>query len=319
MSVRRYVRSVLRTCVACKKVCGKPYSIPDPPPLPKSRTRLTPPFTITGVDFTGALYVRTEGQEAKVYICLFTCANSQAIHLEVVNDLSLESFLLAFRRFVSRRSLPVTMISDNTSTYLSAASEIEQLIKSTTVQTTLQNRGTTWQFIPKGAPWYGGFWEWLIGLTKTTMKKVLGRTFVSLIDLQVLGRTFVSLIDLQTIVTEIEATINDRPLTYMSADVRDPEPLTPAHLLYGRRIVLLPHCTSDINDPDYGAPTAASLRTKVSLHAQVLQHFQHRWKQEYLTSLREHHRTWEGMNSVSRLVMSSLYMMTSQEGSGRWQ
>ena len=146
-----------------------------------------------------------------------------------------------------------------------------------------------------------------IGLTKTTMEKVLGRTFVSLIDLQ-------------TIVTEIEATINDCPLTYMSADVRDPEPLTPAHLLYGRQIVLLPHCTSDINDPDYGAPTAASLRTKVSLHAQVLQHFQHRWKQEYLTSLREHHRTM-GRNEqcVSRLVMSSLYMMTSQEGSGRWQ
>ena len=63
----------------------------------------------------------------------------------------------------------------------------------------------------------------------------------------------------------------------MSANVRDPEPLTPAHLLYGRRIVLLPHCTSDINDP----PTAASLRNRVSQHAQVLQHFQHRWKQEY--------------------------------------
>ena len=110
-----------------------------------------------GVDFTGAIYVRTEGQEAKVYICLFTCANSPAIHLEVVNDLSQESFLLAFRRFVSRRSLLVTMISDNASTYLSAASEIEQLIKSTTVQTTLQNRGRTRQFIPKRAPWYGGF------------------------------------------------------------------------------------------------------------------------------------------------------------------
>ena len=55
---------------------------------------------------------------------------------------------------------------------------------------------------------------------------------------KVLGRTFVSLIDLQTIVTEIEATLNDRPLIYMFANVRDPELLTPAHLLYGRRIVL---------------------------------------------------------------------------------
>ena len=281
ISARRYVRSVIRTCVTCRKVCGKPYSKPDPPPLPKSRAQLAPPFTVTGVDFTGTLYVRTKGEEAKAYICLFTCANSRAIHLEVVSDLSQESFLQAFRRFVSRRSLPVIMISDNATTYLSAASEIEQLMKSTTVQDTLQNKGTTWQFIPKRAPWYGGFWERLIGLTKTTLKKVLGRTFVSLTDLQ-------------TIVTEIEATLNDRPLTYISADVRDPEPLTPAHLLYGRRLVMLPYSTpddSEIKDPDYGVPTEANLRTRVSRHAQVLQHFQHHWKREYLTSLREHHKT----------------------------
>ena len=139
------------------------------------------------------------------------------------------------------------MISDNALTYLSAGSEIEQLIKLTTVKTTLQNRGTTWQFIP----WYGGFWKRLIGLTKTTMNKAMGRTCVSLIHLQ-------------TIVTEIEGTLNNRPLTYMSADVRDPEPLTPAHLLYGCQIVLLPHCTLDISDLDYGVATASNLQTRVS-------------------------------------------------------
>jgi hypothetical protein len=129
------------------------------------------------------------------------------------------------------------MISDNASTYLSAASEIEQLVKSTTVQDTLRYRGTTWQFIPKRAPWYGGFWERLIGLTKMTMKKVLGRTFVSLTSLQ-------------TIVTEIEAVLNDRPITHMSSDISDPEPLTPAHLLYGRRIVPLPYPTTDGSEID---------------------------------------------------------------------
>ena len=94
--------------------------------------------------------------EEKAYICLFICANMRAVHLEVVSDLTEESFLQAFRRFVSRRSLPATMISDNASTFLSAASEIEQLMNSTMVQDTLRNRGTTWKFIPKRAPWYGG-------------------------------------------------------------------------------------------------------------------------------------------------------------------
>jgi len=65
------------------------------------------PFEVTGVDFTGALYVCSSDGEQKVYICLFTCAVSRAAHLEIVNDLILECFLQAFiRRFTSRRSLP---------------------------------------------------------------------------------------------------------------------------------------------------------------------------------------------------------------------
>jgi len=88
------------------------------------------------------------------------------------------------------------MISDNASTYLAAANEIEQLMRSTVVQDDLRNRGTAWKFIPKRAPWYGGFWERLIGLTNMTLKKVLGRTFISLTGLQ-------------TIFTEIEAVLND--------------------------------------------------------------------------------------------------------------
>jgi len=88
------------------------------------------PFTITGIDFTGALYVRHNSIETKVYICLFTCATSRAIHLEVVTDLSVETFLLAFRRFASRRSLPKIVVSDNASTYMAAAEELQQLLHS---------------------------------------------------------------------------------------------------------------------------------------------------------------------------------------------
>ena len=47
-----------------------------------------PLFTLTGVDFTRALYVKQSNrEEGKVYICLFTCATSRAVHLEVVTDL----------------------------------------------------------------------------------------------------------------------------------------------------------------------------------------------------------------------------------------
>ena len=98
---------------------------------------------------------------------------------------------------------------------------------------------------------------------------------------KVLGRTFVSLTSLQTIVTEIEAVLNDRPIIYMSSNISHPEPLTPAHLLYGRHNVPLPYPTkygSENDDPNYEETTGASLQTQVTQHAQVLQHFQHRWR-----------------------------------------
>ena len=57
-----------------------------------------------------------------------------------------------------------------------------------------------------------------MGLTKTAIKKVLGRRHVSLPTLE-------------TIVVEIEAVLNDRPLTLVSSELEDLEPLTPAHLL----------------------------------------------------------------------------------------
>ena len=97
-SARQRIKTVIRKCVICKKTSGRPYAMPDPPPLLKSRVNQLDPFSVTGVDFTGALYIRAPEGEQKVYICLFTCAVSRAVHLEIVIDLTVDSFLQAFRR-----------------------------------------------------------------------------------------------------------------------------------------------------------------------------------------------------------------------------
>ena len=171
------------------------------------------------------------------------------------------------------------MISDNGSTYLSAADELRTLMELPEVKDELGKRGVSWQFIPKRAPWYGGFWERLIGLTKTAIKKVLGRHHVSLPTLE-------------TIIVEIEAILNDRPLTFVSSELGDPEPLTPAHLLHGRRITCLPHETvelDELTDPSYRE--APQVRKRALVQAAVLRDFQRRWRHEYLTSLRDYHKT----------------------------
>ena len=191
------------------------------------------PFTVTGMDFTKALYIQMNGAESKVYICLFMCAITRAVHLEIVTDLITETFLLALRRFASRKSLPRIIVSDNGSTYLSVAEELKELLSSKNLMESLNRRGVVWKFIPKRAPLYSGWWERLIGLTKTALKKTLGRAHVSLIVLE-------------TLVVEIEVVLNNRPLTYTPFEFDEVDLLTPAHLLYGRR-TSLPYESVDEN------------------------------------------------------------------------
>ena len=268
--------------MTCRKLEGVAFRAPDPAPLPKLRVQETAPFAVTGVDFTGPLYVRSESSETKCYICLFTCAVTRAVHLEVVSDLTERSFLQAFRRFASRKSLPYHMISDNASTYLAAADELKQLFQSPSLKESLSRQGVEWQFIPKRAPWYGGFWERLIGLTKKAIKKTLGRALSTLTELQ-------------TLAVEVEAILNDRPHV---SDVSDEEPLTPSHLLYGRRITHLPYpeIENEVSDPTFG--DESPLRQRANKQALILQQFWYRWKHEYLTSLREFRRN-TGTNKQS--------------------
>jgi len=131
------IKSVIRKCVVCKKTS---YSTPDPPPLLKSRVSQVDPFQVTGVDFTGAPYVQTPGGESKAYICLFTCAVSRALHLEFVTDLTVDSFLQAFWRFVGRRSLPQLLISDDGSTFLAVAEKLKTLFTSTELSEALARK-----------------------------------------------------------------------------------------------------------------------------------------------------------------------------------
>ena len=75
--------------------------------------------------------------------------------------------------------------------------------------------------------------------------------------------------------------------------IDDEEALTPAHLLNGRRITLLTRENvneePDINDPDYG--NLNTITKQARRMALLLKHFRNRWENEYLTSLREFHRT----------------------------
>ena len=103
----RAVKRVIRSCVVCRRFEGRPYSSPMMPDLPPERVSEGPPFAHTGVDFAGPLYVKSpveSDDKAKTYICLFTCATTRAVHLELTKALSAQLKHLNLSPRTSRKS-----------------------------------------------------------------------------------------------------------------------------------------------------------------------------------------------------------------------
>ena len=192
--------------------------------------------------------------------------------MELTAGLNVETFLFAFRRFISRRGLPATLLSDNAKTFKSASKEIRSIARSTEVSQYLTNQRTSWKFIVAKAPWWGGFWERMVRSVKRCLRKIIGKATLRLEKLN-------------TILVEVESVINCRPLAYVYDDQEGISfALTPSHLMYGRRITTTPNATHfEVMS------TCMTLTKRVKYHRRLLKQFTNRWKKEYLLSLREHH------------------------------
>jgi hypothetical protein len=111
----------LKRCVICKKIERKAFHSPREPSLPSFQVSDEPPFTNIDIDYAGPLFVNESDETIKSYVCLFTCASTRAVHLELLKDLSTNMFLTAFRRFVRRRGMPRKILTDNAKTLKAVA------------------------------------------------------------------------------------------------------------------------------------------------------------------------------------------------------
>eukprot|EP00795_Rhopilema_esculentum_P005673 gene5673-10913_t len=149
---RQIVKSLIAKCSRCKAIHGKPYETPNAPPLPAYRVSEDAAFTNVAVDFAGPLYVKDiytkTDRMNKCYIALFSCANTRAIHLELVPDLFAETFIRALKRFTARRGLSKLIVSDNGKTFLDK-----------NVQMYAQNMNIRWIFNVPTASWWGGWFK----------------------------------------------------------------------------------------------------------------------------------------------------------------
>ena len=270
---REVVKKVLRRCITCKRQEGLPYKTMFSPDLPEPRVDDGPPFKNVGVDFAGPLIVDGHKGEMKCYVCLFTCASTRAVHLELVESLDVESFIRAFRRFASRRGLPSSIISDNAKTYKAASKEIRKLRRSPRLQEYLECNRVTWKFIIELAPWQGGMWERMIKSVKRCINKVIGQARLNYYELT-------------TILVEVESVVNSRPLTYVEDDEGGVSyALTPSHLINGRNLFCIP--SENVTEI---VSTYEELSKRGRYHRKLLTHFTNRWKREYLSALLQAYR-----------------------------
>lgn len=279
--LRAKAKSIVLRCVKCIRQSGR-TSEQIMSDLPIDRLKPARPFINIGIDLAGPINIRaTEtvqkntrnravlNQGRKGYICVFVCLVTRAIHLEPVMDISAKAFLRAYKRFAGRRGACEIIYSDNGTNFVRANKDLKMAVKTwqtKPVQDFISWSGTQWNFITPSAPHQGGFWEAAVKQTKMHLKKVIGADKYSYEALS-------------TLLVEIEACLNSRPICAMSDDPDDMIALTPAHFIIGEPLKL-PLPVRHFEPPKLAVGFYNELQARINTFWKV-------WSEDYLSSLME--------------------------------
>jgi len=292
------VKSVLSRCIVCKRQRPRPET-QMMGQLPAERLSADkPPFTYVGVDYFGPMYVKSGRKQLKRYGCLFTCLTTRAVHIEIAHSLDQDSFLCALQRFMSRRGRAEKIFSDNGSNFTSGERELRESIQQwnqENLKKGLHQQEIAWHFNPPYASHMGGVWERMVRSTKSALKSVLREQTLN--DEALL-----------TLITEVEKILNDRPITQVSTDSRDPEPLSPNNLLLMRPNPSVPLGVFKRGDNYY-----KRWWKQVQYLAGI---FWRRWKGEYLPTL-QCRQKWQ--NVQRNVAVNDLVLVCDEPSAkGHW-
>lgn len=257
------VRRVIHQCVKCRRL-RSPCEQQQMADLPTCRLDdAHPPFFHTGVDFFGPFLVKERRSTVKRYGVLFTCMSSRAVHIEVATNLDTDSCVNAIRRFVARRGKVAHLYSDNATNFVSA----NKALKMDAVHVRLRSSGINWSFNTPTASHMGGAWERVIRSIRQVLSGLL-QEHGERLDTE----------GLTTLLCEVEAIINSRPLTSLG-DADDPEPLSPLHILTGKSNSYSVFHLGQFQRED------VFLRRRWRRVQYLAQQFWSRWRREYLVEL----------------------------------
>ncbi|XP_044760769.1 uncharacterized protein LOC123318219 [Coccinella septempunctata] len=262
LGAKRITRRIVGNCIPCWKV--RPTSFLRPMGnLPDFRVKQARPFLNTGVDLAGPFMIKMgrirTNKTFKAWICLFVCCATKAIHMELISELSSDAFLAGFRRFIGRRGICKNIYSDCGKNFIGSDKYLKNIYA-----LVAEKEAIRWHFNPPSAPHMGGLWEANIKVVKTHLKRVTGSQILTYEEMN-------------TVLVQIEAVLNSRPLTPLSSDPNDLSVLTPAHFLISEPLTTIP-------DPDTSDVPINRL-TRWQLLVRMRTDFWKRWKTEYLHTL----------------------------------
>lgn len=183
MKGRNQVRKIIHSCITCFRASPK-LIVQKMGNLPTDRVESCRPFFKIGIDYFGHIYLK-EGskrskRKVKVWVALFVCLVTRAIHLEIVGDLTTQCFLNALKRLISRRGHILHIYCDNAKTFVGAKAELKEFRKflhnidsQSDINSFLLHHNISWHFIPPKAPNFGGLWERMVRSVKSHFKKVV--------------------------------------------------------------------------------------------------------------------------------------------------
>lgn len=225
---KRLISSIIHSCVICRKL-RRELEHQKMGNLPECRTRPSPPFTYVGVDAFGPWEITTRktrggSVNSKRWGILFTCLTCRAVHIELVEDMSSPTFINALRRFVAIRGKVAEFRSDRGTNFVGSTDALGIAavnVESLSMKNFLTNNGCTWIFNPPHSSHMGGVWERMIGMTRRILDSMFLKESKKNLTHDVLN----------TLMAEVAAIINSRPIVPVSTDPSQPSVLSPYTLL----------------------------------------------------------------------------------------
>ena len=144
---RQVGKRILKECETCKRERHEPFREPSTAALLDFRVKEAPPFSKVGIGFAGPLFFKSHtGEMVKSYVVLFTCCNTREVHLDLVTNLSVTTFVRCLRKFAARRGTLSLIMSDNAKTFKGTAKLLKTMRDLKEVKEHLQGNRIDWKF-----------------------------------------------------------------------------------------------------------------------------------------------------------------------------